>query len=132
MKLPHKAFAMELFKSKSKQSGSSSDHIVSCLKDGTVFIIPINSMDNKDDDNFDDMIVISIEPQREQSSKCIRLTQGFTAGNVQMRNWGHNVNVRGEDQCSNINGIPLLFHAWPGGTIDCHVGGLSPEFIRSK
>lgn len=143
VKLPYPTCAMELVQSKSDRNGARNvDHIATCLKNGTVLIIPLSSKDGKDNYHSDDRKTLLFEPHREDPiesvnvknsisqgrSSCIRYTQGFTAGNVQMKHWGHSsdhTKSEDQDQLRSLKGEPLLFHAWASGSIDCHVCELS-------
>ena len=134
IKLPHPPCSIGTIESQ-KVNDTRSCYVVTCLKDGTVYIIPIAP--NEGDVKYDDKNTLLFEPRHQELSKNYnpnvssdndgrlgRYTQGFTSGYVYMNQWGiHSEDV--QDKNMQVKRVerkqmnPLIFHAWPDGTIDC-------------
>jgi len=59
-------------------------------------------------------------------------TQGFAAGYVRVRDWGSGDPDLDKKDWRPGRRIPVFFHAWPGGVIDCHACGLAPEYFPTE
>ncbi len=140
VKLPHPAFAVGLVDASSKKNDvTSNSNVVACLKDGTVFVIPILSNSAENNNSKDESVILLFEPVFQKPTlknhtKDIhrgieRYTQGFTVGCIHVTDWGHDMNAQNVNQ-TNMTGLgnhkgPYIFHAWPGGVIDCHTCDLT-------
>lgn len=119
--------------------------IVACLRDGSVFVIPVTPMNNEEygtsKENLSHLDVALYNlPQDPDSSSgpsssiddCKCYTQGFTSGYVQVKGLDGD---RGPGKINQKKGrmVLMMFHAWAGGLIDCHFCGLLPaRFPTSK
>jgi hypothetical protein len=88
-------------------------HIVSCFRGGTAFLIPTEDNDTVEDET--DIIVIPY-PHDESS----QFVQGFAAGNLRVRH-GDGSLVR----------MTVLVYSWAGGTVDINACNLF-ENVQSK
>ena len=132
--------------------GNSGNSIVACLRDGTVFVIPVIPLDDSNSNNnnnsitgdcngsrFEDIVMFKL-PQDPDSSgnnssssdPTVCYTQGFTAGYIRVRDWGSgDPDLEKKDWISGRL-VPVFFHAWPGGVIDCHACGLVPGCLSTR
>ena len=116
---------------------NSENSIVACLRDGSVFILPVCSLDDNNDNGEvidshhlkDTKVTYYDLPQNtdhsgfssEKSDDNVKsYTQGFTAGYVRVRHWN-------ESSDEHQRSILLIFHAWACGWIDCHCCTIIPN-----
>jgi hypothetical protein len=92
-------------------------HIVSCFRGGTAFLIPTEDNDTVEDET--DIIVIPY-PHDVDSDSSSQFVQGFTAGNLRVRH----------DDGSLVR-MAVLIYSWAGGTVDINACSLF-ENVQSK
>lgn len=133
IRLPHSACNIGLIDA----CDSNANSIVACLRDGSVFILPVCSLDNSDDEYTEEHLRdsrikvtfynLSQNTNHKSDENIKSYTQGFAAGYVRVRNWNEN----GEEYHSNLvqnqeRSVLLIFHAWACGWIDCHCCSMIP------
>jgi len=147
IKLPHPVCGMSLFDNDSeynedddsivgnKKACLKHEHsIVSCLRGGTVIIIPVTPMDDNVQcsstaANPKDQATIYKIPQDSDIEVETRYIQGFTAGYMKVAEWctgdhefEHSSHYNGMNKTGRM--LPLFFQASPSGVIDCYCCGL--------
>ena len=117
--------------------GNDGNSIVTCLRDGSVFVIPVTPMnhDNKEQERDLNIALYKLPKISDNNSSslssniddlCKPYTQGFTSAYVRVKDL---LDGGGLDQIPNEKGrmVLLIFHAWAGGLIDCHYCNLLPN-----
>ncbi len=149
VRLPQPACGMGLL-----DNGKSGNSIIACLRDGTVFVIPVIPMNDNDSNGSDgnysdarlgDFTVFKLPQDSENSSSNLMgagtvgstdittcFPQGFTAGYVRVRDWGNGDPELEKKDWKPGRLVPVFFHAWPGGLIDCHACGLTPDSLTTR
>ena len=92
-------------------------HLVSCFRGGTVFLIPTEDNDTVEDET--DIIVIPY-PHDVDSDSSSQFVQGFTAGNLQVRH-----------RDGSLIRMAVLVYSWAGGIVDINACNLF-ENVQSK
>jgi hypothetical protein len=94
------------------------EHFVCCLRGGTTYLIP----SGKEELGYDSSVTVFFYPHDVDSDSTSRFVQGFTAGNLL---------VRQGDQT--LERMPVLVFCWAGGIIDVYVCGLfQQQFAHGK
>ena len=98
-------------------------YLVSCLRGAATYLIPLQSSHH----HQDDVPVLALTvPHDMDEDVSIRYTQGFTAGNIPVKNRCHEKSSHGGD-----DSLPLLVYVWPGGVMDVYRCGLLPHIFPS-
>ena len=109
--MPYPSCGMGIFHS--EDTVGDVQAIACCMRSGSTMMFPVGCDSSFKTSNE----VISYNIPLDAGGiddDSVRYAQGFAAGYIRVRTWG----LRSGAEHKNVT--PVIFHAWPGGVIDCY------------